>query len=269
MDVISKLRLISKEFTATIIPLIYWDEIEIKTENDMEILNKLFNPKPKLDRIYLSCLDEKIVTKYPSWIIYLSETHTNIELTFPITAYQLINKDRLKSLVWEYNNHNIVNYSSNSLKKLKYIVREPRIITDLSDITMSFLNLVKLEISSKIQNVNSLGQLEHLKIVSFASVICNIGSFIELLERKECTIETIKLQLSTFTQAIELPDFNDFENQQEHYDNILDALSRNSYLKTFSIYNLTFPVPFSKQNLIQFLNGNKTLTNLGMALVKS
>ncbi|KYQ89903.1 hypothetical protein DLAC_08468 [Tieghemostelium lacteum] len=191
----------------------------------MEILNKLFNPKPKLDRIYLSCLDEKIVTKYPSWIIYLSETQANIEKSYPITAYQLINKDRLKSLHWEYDiRNNIVSYSSNSLIKLKYIVKEPGVIVDLSDITMNFLNLVKLEIRGyriKIQNVNSLGQLEHLKIVSFASAICYIGSFIELLERKD-------------------------------------------YLKTLSIYNfsLSEPVSFSKQYLIQFLNGNKTLTNL-------
>ncbi|KYQ99987.1 hypothetical protein DLAC_03478 [Tieghemostelium lacteum] len=268
MGVISKLRLVSKEFTATTIPLIDWGEIEIKTENDMEILNKLFNPKPKLDRIYLSCLDEKIVTKYPSWIIYLSEIEPHIKNRYPITAYQLINKDRLKSLLWLYNIqpiNNIVNYSSNSLKKLNYIVKSHGIITDLSDIAMSFLNLVELEIYSNynlIQNVNSLGQLEHLKIVSFASVTCNIGSFIELLERKECTIETIKLENSRFTQAIELPDHGLIENQQEDFDNILDALSRNSYLKTFSIYNFSLPVPFSKQYLIQFLNGNKTLTKL-------
>ncbi|KYR01099.1 hypothetical protein DLAC_02199 [Tieghemostelium lacteum] len=268
-DVISKLRLISKEFTATIIPLIDWDKIEIKTEKDMEILNKLFNPKPKLDNIYLSCLEE-IVTKYPSWIIYLSETERNQEFRYPITANQLINMDRLKSLRWEYAINNYIdNYSSNTLKKLKYIVEDYGIITDLSDITMNFKKLVKLEISSGYRNViknfNSLGQLEHLKKVSLNSVTCNIGSFIELLERKECTIKTIKLENSRFNQASELPDFNVVENQREHYDNILDALSRNSYLKTFSIYNFILPVPFSKQNLIQFLNGNNTLTNLKLA----
>ncbi|KYQ89912.1 hypothetical protein DLAC_08479 [Tieghemostelium lacteum] len=53
------------------------------------------------------------------------------------------------------------------------------------------------------------------------------------------------------------------ENQQEHYENILDAVSRNSYLKTLSVFNCLH-VAFDKQYLIQFLNGNKTLTYLKM-----
>ncbi|KYQ89914.1 hypothetical protein DLAC_11722 [Tieghemostelium lacteum] len=233
VDVISKLRLVSKEFTATIIPLIDWDEIEIKTENDMEILNKLFNPKPKLDRIYLSCIDENIVPKYRSWIIYLSETHANIVFEYPITGL-LINKDRLKSLHWEYSTGKI---------------------TDLDDITKNFLNLVELEINSDvIHNLNSLGQLEHLKMVSLKWGTCNIGSFIELLERKECTIETINLYNVNFTNATLMRKTKGHENQQEHYENILDALSRNSYLKTLSIFNCLH-VAFDKQYLIQFLNG--------------
>ncbi|KYR01156.1 hypothetical protein DLAC_02265 [Tieghemostelium lacteum] len=257
VNILAKLRLVSKEFTVNIIPLLDWGEIRIESKNDMKILNKLYNPKPKLDRLYISCQEEEIIRKFPSWVIYLSETQPKVGINYPIVAHQLINKNRLKSLLWEYNaNHNITNLNCNNLIKLIYMGSKD-ISVDLSVISTSFLNLVELTIRGfgVIQNMNSLGQLEHLKMITLSSGTCIIGSFIELLERKQCSIETIKFLNIKFTRSIDQD-----ANLVEHFDNILDVLSNNSYLKELLIKNDVSPV--SKQSLIKFLNSNKTLTKL-------
>ncbi|KYQ90218.1 hypothetical protein DLAC_08819 [Tieghemostelium lacteum] len=244
VNILAKLRLISKEFTVNIIPLLDWGEIRIQSKNDMKILNKLFNPKPKLDRLYISCLEEEII-------------QPEVGISYPIVAHQLINKNRLKSLHWDYHtNHNIADLNCNNLIELEYTGSND-IYVDLSVISISFLNLVELTIHNfgVIMNMNSLGQLEHLKMITLISGTSIIGSFIELLKRKQCSVETIEFLYIKFKRSIDQD-----ANLVEHFENILDVLSSNSFLKKLLIKNDVSPV--SKQSLIQFLNRNKTLTNL-------